>query len=259
MVSKFCKSTWLSIVAASSLVTLGFATFGHAQSAEPSLSQLPNRAPRIVATSPKVGDRDVDPAVKEITVTFDRDMDSGFSWTGSGPNFPTIPEGARPHWRDSRTCVLPVELKSGHDYRVGINSMSYHGFSGTNGLPTAVSAIYFTTSGPKTLIKTPEIVSLEPANGATDVSPAVAELRVTFNVPMGRGMSWCGGGPNFPTTPDGQKAHWTDDGKTCVLPVQLKPGWEYHLGINCPSFKNFRSDEGVPLVPVGYTFKTSDP
>ncbi len=242
----------------SSLVTLGLAAHVRAQTTEPTAPQFPNLAPRIVNTSPKVGAKDVDPALKEITVTFDRDMGPGFSWTGSGPNFPTLEQGARPSWRDSRTCVLPVELKSGHDYRVGINSMSYHGFTGTNGLPTAISAIYFATSGPRTLIKTPQIVSLDPANGATDVSPALAELRVTFNIPMGRGMSWCGEGANFPSSREGQRPHWTDDGKTCVLPVTLQPGWEYRVGLNSQSFKNFKSDEGVPLPPVAYTFKTSD-
>jgi hypothetical protein len=109
---------------------------------------------------------------------------------------------------------------------------------------------------PKTM--GPEIVLLDPPNGATDVSPALKELRVTFNVRMSGGMSWCGGGPNFPTVPEGKQAYWTQDGKTCVLPVELKPGWEYELGLNCESFKNFRSQEREPLEPVDYTFKTSE-
>jgi hypothetical protein len=105
--------------------------------------------------------------------------------------------------------------------------------------------------------KAPEIVSLSPPDGAGDVNPAVTELRVTFNMRMGGGMSWCGGGPNFPTIPEGKNAFWTEDGKTCVLPVALKPGWKYELGLNGASFKNFQSDQGVPLEPVDYTFKTS--
>jgi hypothetical protein len=253
MTARLCNPVLLVATA-----ILGLATQTRAQSSDASSSSIPNRAPRIVKTTPKVGAKDVDPGLKEITVTFDRDMEHGFSWTGSGPNFPDIKQGAKPFWRDSRTCVLPVELKSGHDYRVGINSQSYHGFNGTNGLPTAISAIYFSTTGSKGTTKAPQIVRLDPPNGATDVSPAVTELRVTFDLPMGTGMSWCGGGPNFPDLPEGQKPHWTDDGKTCVLPVQLKPGWEYHLGLNSPSFRNFQSDGGVPLVPADYSFKTSD-
>src|ERR1022692_3825052 len=102
------------------------------------------------------------------------------------------------------------------------------------------------------MTKAPEIVRFNPPNGARDVSPAVTELRVTFNVPMSGGFSWCGDGPNFPTTPDGTKPYWTDGGKTCVLPVVLKPGSDYELGLNSPSHKNFKSAEGVPLEPVLY-------
>jgi hypothetical protein len=251
MIADFKTSNRMLALAAAILATLGLGAVTDAQTSA-------NLAPRIIATTPKVGAKDVDPSLKEITVTFDRDMEGGMSWTGGGPGFPKGHQGEGARWRDSRTCVLPVTLQPGHTYRVGINSMSYRNFRGTNGLPTAISAIFFTTSGSKVAIKTPEIVSLDPPNGATDVSPAVAELRVTFNIPMDGGMSWCGSGPNFPTILQGQKAHWTDDGKTCVLPVQLKPGWDYRLGLNSQSFKNFQSDEGVPLVPVGYSFKTSD-
>jgi hypothetical protein len=82
-------------------------------------------------------------------------------------------------------------------------------------------------------------------------------LRVTFNVPMGGGCSWTGGGPEFPTIPEGKEPFWTEDHKTCVLPVALKPNSQYRLGLNSPSFKNFQSAGGVPLEPVVYTFKTS--
>jgi hypothetical protein len=122
------------------------------------------------------------------------------------------------------------------------------------------SAIYFTTVGASEQLKRkasrPMIVGLLPRNGAQDVDPNLKELRVTFNVPMAEGFSWTGGGEQFPTIPDGKKPFWTDDHKTCVLPVELKPGSEYHLGINSPSHKNFQSSGGVPVDPVNYTFKT---
>jgi RNA polymerase sigma-70 factor (ECF subfamily) len=251
MITKFHKSHGGFAVAASLLAALGLVTLTDAQTTA-------NVAPRIISTSPKAGATNVDPALKEITVTFDRDMDGGMSWTGGGPEHPKSPEGASAYWRNNRTCVLPVKLQSGHHYRVGINSMSYQNFRGTNGLPTAISAISFTTSGPKMQAKAPEIVSLNPPNGARDVSPEVTELRVTFSVPMSKGCSWTGGGPNFPTIPDGKKPYWTDDGKTCVLPVELKPSRDYELGLNSRSYHGFQSAEEVPLAPVDYTFKTSD-
>ena len=102
-------------------------------------------APRIVATTPADGATDVDAGLTQITVTFDQDMGGGFSWTGGGPQFPQSPQGARAHWQDKRTCVLPVKLEPGHQYRVGINAPSYHGFSSAAGEPVEPSSISFTT------------------------------------------------------------------------------------------------------------------
>jgi hypothetical protein len=104
----------------------------------------------------------------------------------------------------------------------------------------------------------PRVVGLSPRNGVQDVSPTVTELRVTFNVPMGGGMSWCGGGEGYPASPAGKSAYWTDDHLTCVLPVALKAGQTYSIGLNSPSYKNFRSAAGVPIVPITYTFRTKD-
>ena len=105
----------------------------------------------------------------------------------------------------------------------------------------------------------PEIVEMNPTNGARDVDSSLTELRVTFNMPMAGGFSWTGGGEHFPAIPKNQRPHWTADRKTCVLPVELKPDFEYRLGLNSPSFRNFRSAEGVPLNPVPYSFRTRAP
>ena len=132
---------------------------------------------------------------------------------------PPSPEGQKAQWRDKRTCVLPVKLEAGHFYRVGINSKSYQNFcQRPRAAPPCPSAIYFTTQGAsdelkaKTLV--PQVVSFDPYNGAQNVSPAVTELRVTFNVPMGGGCSWCtvsDDGADFPKGP-GRKADVLDRG-----------------------------------------------
>ena len=222
--------------------------------------QAAQGAPQIVSTSPARGATDVSPALKEITVTFDQDMSEGMSWTGGGPQLPQMDPDKQAHWRDKRTCVLPVKLEPGHSYRVGINSPSHRNFRSEAGVPALTSAIWFTTSGssdaPKHETQAPKIVRIKPPIGAQDVSPDLKELRVTFNVPMGGGCSWTGGGPEFPTIPEGKKPSWTEDQKTCVLPVQLKPNSSYRLGLNSPSFRNFKSADGVPLAPVVYAFKT---
>ena len=218
--------------------------------------------PRIVSTTPKQGETDVDPALSEITVTFDRDMGEGLSWTGGGPDFPSVPEGQQPSWRSKRTCVFPVKLLSGRYYRVGVNSPSHRNFKSAEGVSADPYGIYFTTQGASETLKLkvtrPKIVSMTPANHQKDVDPGIQELRVTFNVPMAAGFSWTGGGSDFPPTPDGQKASWSSDRKTCTLPVTLKPGASYRLGLNSPSFQNFRSVAGLPLEPVVYEFKTRE-
>lgn len=277
MIAKFRKTnSWpvlaVSLFAAIALVTLSDAQSsggsgasaaasgtGDAREAGPVNAQAP---PRIVATSPRVGETEVDPSLTEITVTFDRDMAGGASWTGGGPDFPSSPEGQNIRWRDKRTCVLPVKLQRGHYYRVGINSQSYQNFRSVDGVPARPSAIYFATQGASEELKRktakPQIAGLSPLNGAKDVDPNLAELRVTFSVPMGGGFSWTGGRPQYPERPAGKEPYWTDDHKTCVLPVQLKPGSVYRLGLNSLSFKNFQSAGGVPLDPVTYTFRTKE-
>jgi hypothetical protein len=247
--------------------TIYFTTKG--SSADQKKQMIP---PKIVATSPGVGAKDVDPGLTEITVTFDQDMGGGMSWTGGGPEFPPSPQGQKAQWRDKRTCVLPVKLQAGHRYRVGINSPSHQNFSSDLGVAAKPSAISFTTqaasgtadSKPQgtsgaTESKTqlPKIVKLSPPNGAQDVSPDLTELRVTFDIPMGGGFSWCGDGPQFPKIQEGKRPTWIDGGKTCVLPVKLESGVEYEIGLNSESHKNFKSADGVPLEPVLYTFKTS--
>lgn len=261
MKPKFKKPACEALLSACTGIAL--LLFMHLQStraSEPASSSTTAGPPRIISTNPKVGETDVDPGLKEIHITFDRDMSGGFSWTGGPPDFPPTPDGQKASWSDKRTCVLPIKLEAARYYRVGINSTSFHNFKSSDGVPANPSAIYFTTRGANEALKrkvsTPMIIELTPKNGANDVDPALKEIRVTFNVPMGDGFSWTGGGEHFPAIADGKKPSWSEDHKTCVLPVELKPGWEYHLGLNSPSHKNFQSSGGVPLDPVSYTFRT---
>jgi len=216
--------------------------------------------PRIVKTEPAVGASDVDPATSEIVVLFDREMGPGFSWTGGDTNLPPIAEGGRPTWRDARTAVYPVKLEAGRYYRIGINSKSHQNFRSGDGVPALPAAVYFTTRGAGEELaaqtRKPVIVNMRPADGATGVDPNTAELRVTFSVPMAGGFSWTGGGAAFPPPREGGRPHWTEDRRTCVLPVILAPDHQYRLGLNSPSHKNFQSAAGVPLDPVVYTFQT---
>jgi hypothetical protein len=104
--------------------------------------------------------------------------------------------------------------------------------------------------------KRPKVVSMTPINGAKDVAPGLAEIKVVFDRPM-RDGSWamCGGGPHYPETPgkpkyDTARTAWT-------VPVKLKPDWSYEFWLNTDQFDAFRSAEGVPLESVHVTFKTA--
>jgi hypothetical protein len=113
----------------------------------------------------------------------------------------------------------------------------------------------------KSRTRVPQVIHFDPDNGAQNVNRAVAEMRVTFNVPMGGGCSWCTAGDDdhdFPKGVEGKRSYWTEDKKTCVLPVELKPRMTYRISLNAEGYKNFQSDAGVPLAPVAYTFETGN-
>lgn len=214
--------------------------------------------PQIVSTSPAVGASAVDGATSEIRVTFDEEMQGGFSWTGGGEAFPEVT--AKPHWEtDKRTCVLPVKLEPAKFYRVGINSTSHQNFRGASGAPAEFAVIYFVTAGADktTLAKlvVPKVVDLVPDNGAETVAASRSNLTVTFDRPMGPGFSWTDVGGTFPKITEA--AQWNEDRTVCTLPVSLQPGTTYRLGLNHAYANNFQSEHGVPLAPVVWTFTTA--
>ena len=104
--------------------------------------------------------------------------------------------------------------------------------------------------------KKPKIVMMDPANGAKDVDPKTDELRVTFDQPMSLTYSWCTDGKDFPEIKEGVRPRWTDDRKTCILSVKLKPGSNYHLFLNLANYTGFCSASGIALESVEYSFST---
>ena len=75
---------------------------------------IPDDLPPIVLkVEPKVGATDVDPALKEIRVTFSKKMtDKSWSWTeGTKYAFPTS-DGEVHYEPDGRTCVMPVKARA---------------------------------------------------------------------------------------------------------------------------------------------------
>ncbi len=113
MIAKFRRTNQWPALAGVLFIALALVTLTDAQTGEKKSGQAAESAPtpNIVSTSPTVGATDIDPGLKEITVTFDQDMGRGYSWTGGGPDYPPTPEGQKAQWRDKRTCVLPVKTR----------------------------------------------------------------------------------------------------------------------------------------------------
>ena len=87
--------------------------------------------PSVVKTVPQAGDTKVDPSLKEITVTFSKEMmtKAMWSWCSQSPEtFPEIDKSKIRYLKDKRTCVLPVKLKPGKTYIIWINTQEFNHF-----------------------------------------------------------------------------------------------------------------------------------
>ncbi|TAL05093.1 MAG: hypothetical protein EPO07_04140, partial [Verrucomicrobia bacterium] len=104
----------------------------------------------------------------------------------------------------------------------------------------------------------PVVVKTVPKAGATDVDPALTEIKVTFSKAMQDGSwSWSTWGEeNFPEMVGQPK--YLADGRTCVLTVKLQPGKFYATWLNSEKFHNFKDVSGRPAVPYLLTFFTGE-
>ncbi len=92
----------------------------------------------------------------------------------------------------------------------------------------------------------PRVVKSVPQALANDVDPSLDKITVTFDRPMmGGSWSWTGGGETFPKV---QTPSYDATRTTCTLPVKIEPGKVYWVGINSPSFRNFRAVDGTAAV-----------
>lgn len=90
--------------------------------------------PSVVKTVPQAGATDVDPALKELTFTFSKEMiDGSWSVCQSTPkeNFPESGVGKMHYLPDKRTCVMPVKLQPGRTYVLWLNRGQYQSFRDT--------------------------------------------------------------------------------------------------------------------------------
>ncbi|MHC4467567.1 MAG: right-handed parallel beta-helix repeat-containing protein, partial [Planctomycetota bacterium] len=126
------------------------------------------------------------------------------------------------------------------------------------GETTAVSSISAPTPEKTSLPdegSVPIVISTVPAVFSDDVSTILRRITVTFDQPMMDGSwSWTGGGDTYPET-TGQ-IRYDRNKTTCILPVRLAPGRVYWVGINSPSYKNFKNLANVPAQRYVILFST---
>lgn len=116
-----------------------------AQSPEVSVKTMP---PSVVKTEPAAGETAVDPALKEIRVTFSKDMKTDRMWAICQISKETFPEAAGEihYLPDKRTCVFPVKLQPGKTYVLWFNRGQFNSFRDVQNNPAVPYLLVFQTS-----------------------------------------------------------------------------------------------------------------
>lgn len=104
-------------------------------------------APSVVKTVPEAGDTAVDPSLKEIRVTFSKEMMTDRMWSFCQISKETFPENAGPihYLEDKRTCVMPVKLEPGKAYVVWVNRGQFNSFRDVSNNPAVPYLLTFET------------------------------------------------------------------------------------------------------------------
>ncbi|HEX8523681.1 MAG TPA: tetratricopeptide repeat protein [Tepidisphaeraceae bacterium] len=101
----------------------------------------------------------------------------------------------------------------------------------------------------------PMIKKTSPEALAENVDPSLDKITVTFDRKMrNNSWSWTGGGETFPQSAG--KISYDETLTTCTMPVKLEPGKVYWIGVNSPSFKNFKGGDGKPAQRYAICFAT---
>ena len=110
---------------------------------------MKNMPPSVVKTVPQAGDVAVDPSLKEISVTFSKDMmtEEMWSWVAQSMEaFPEIDKTKIRYLEDKRTCILPVKLQPEKTYAIWINSQKFNYFKDTESNSAVPYLLVFQTA-----------------------------------------------------------------------------------------------------------------
>jgi len=108
----------------------------------PSVKTMP---PVVVKTVPVSGATAVDSKLKEIKVTFSKDMQTKKMWSFVQASKETFPKTGAPKYKDSRTIVLPVTLQPKKTYVIWINQGKHNSFRDASGNPAVPYLLVFET------------------------------------------------------------------------------------------------------------------
>jgi hypothetical protein len=111
-----------------------------------SLDERLARIPHVTQFFPGNGAKDVDPALGELRIKFDRPMNRGnAALFGRKGELPAMPSKGK-FKDDDMTFIQPVKLEPGRAYRIFVNSMLQPGFISAAGLPVDPIQFTFTTA-----------------------------------------------------------------------------------------------------------------
>jgi len=220
--------------------------------------------PAIVESSPKFWQTNVAPTLKQVSITFDREMRYGFSsWLGVSSILPTS-ELQSTYAPDARTFNLNVSVEPAKVYVFALNEkqVSGVGFQTKRGVPLAPHFLVFQTAGtPKPEDAPPVVVRSSPTNSEQQVDPARTKAIVlTFDRPMQAGKQGLHLFENNNVI-DLSKTRfaYSPDGRTFTLYYDFKASTQYRVALNNVNDVGFASVSRIPLWPVQITFATGQP
>lgn len=124
-------------------LSLGVSICSAQQSQQVSVESM---APSVIRTIPVCGDTNVDPGLKQIKVTFSKDMKTNRMWAVCQISKETFPElNGETGYSDDRTCVVPVKLEPNKTYVVWFNRAQFNSFRDKKNNPAVPYQLVFKT------------------------------------------------------------------------------------------------------------------
>jgi hypothetical protein len=217
--------------------------------------------PNLTSTSPVFWAVGVNAAQKNVSLTFDQHLRSGF-WDWFGRD--SLSPASALHIvmsSDGLTCSIDVKLQAGKVYVMGLNERGIPGvgFQNERGFSLRPTFLVFQTAGPTTPEDAPpKVVKTIPSNGATALdSTKLQSVAISFDTPMNpkkHGLHLFE--DNQPVDISRAPFQYSLDGKTFTLAYAFKPSKTYKLELNNIHDIGFSGATRIPLWPVNFTFTT---